>query len=131
MANTLSSRKVSCGFHDTGSLWLHTANMAKKVRAHWFLKAWRKHRGYTQDRLAEMTGLSKPYISQLERGERQYTQELLEVFAEALQCAPVDLIVRDPTDPDGIWSVWDTLRPVERGQVVEIAKTLKRTGTGG
>lgn len=110
---------------------MQNANMSKKARSTWYLKSWRKHRGYTQDRLAEMTGLSKPYISQLERGARQYTQELLEVFAEALQCAPADLIIRDPADPDGIWSVWDALGGPQREQVVEIAKTFKRTGTDG
>jgi transcriptional regulator with XRE-family HTH domain len=105
--------------------------MARHKKNLWYLKQWRKYRGYTQDRLAEMTGLSKPFISQLERGERGYTQDTLELFAEALQCDIADLLVRDPTDPDGIWSIWDQLRPVERSQVVEIAKTLKRTGTDG
>ena len=105
--------------------------MAKANKTRWFLKEWRKHRGYTQERLAEMTGLSKPYVSQLETGKRQYTQELLEHFAEALRCEPADLIIRDPSDPTGIWSIWDQLKPVERAQVVEIAKTLKRTGTNG
>lgn len=101
------------------------------TKTRWFLKEWRKHRGYTQDRLAELTGLSKPYISQLEGGKRQYTQELLEVFSAALGCDhPADLITRDPTDPDGIWTVWGQLRPAQRTQVVEIAKTIKRAGSG-
>jgi transcriptional regulator with XRE-family HTH domain len=110
---------------------LHTANMARDKKTRWFLKEWRKHRGYTQDRLAEMTGLSKPFISQLERGDRGYTQDTLELFAEALQCAPSDLLMRDPSDPEGLWTVYDQLRPVERVQLVEIAKTIKRTGTEG
>lgn len=105
--------------------------MANKAKTRWYLKEWRKHRGYTQERLAEMTGLSTPYVSQLEKGRRQYTQELLELFAEALQCAPADLIMRDPTDPDGLWSIYDALSGAERRQVVEIAKTIKRTGTEG
>jgi hypothetical protein len=64
--------------------------------------------------------------------KRQYTQDLLELFAEALQCEPADLIIRDPSDPAGIWSISGiSSRPVERAQVVEIAKTLKRTGTEG
>jgi transcriptional regulator with XRE-family HTH domain len=131
MANLIASEKVSQQRHDIRSRHWQTGIMSKKAKSPWFLKEWRKHRGYTQDRLAEMTGLSKPYISQLERGERQYAQDLLELFAAALQCEPADLIVRDPTDPDGIWTVWDQLKPVERAQVVEIAKTLKRTGTNG
>ena len=105
--------------------------MAREKKSRWFLKEWRKHRGYTQERLAEMTGMSKPFISQLERGDRGYTQDSLEMFAEALQCAPADLIMRDPSDHEGIWSVWDGLEPMARRQVVEIAKTIKRTGTEG
>lgn len=131
MANSAATENVSHRFHDGPRRLLHTANMARKSRTRWFLRAWRKHRGYTQDRLADMTSLSKPYISQLERGERQYTQELLELFAEALRCSPADLIVRDPSEPEGIWSVWDDLKPAERNQAVEIIKTIKRTGTGG
>lgn len=100
-------------------------------KSKWFLKQWRKHRGYTQERLAEMTNMSIGYLSDLEKGKRRYNQDHLEALATALQCEPFDLIMRDPSDPDGIWSVWDQLRPVERSQVVEIAKTLKRTGTEG
>lgn len=102
--------------------------MAKRP---WYLKQWRKFRGYSQERLAEMVETSKGYISDVERGNRPYNQELLEKLADALQCAPADLLMRDPSQPDGIWSIWDQLAPVEQQQVVEIAKTIKRTGTGG
>jgi transcriptional regulator with XRE-family HTH domain len=105
--------------------------MARDKKTRWYLKEWRKHRGYTQDRLAEMTGLSKPFISQLERGDRGFTQDTLELLATVLRCDVADLLIRNPADPEGIWSVWDQLRPVERSQVVEIAKTIKRTGTEG
>lgn len=105
--------------------------MEKKAKSPFYLKEWRKHRGYTQDRLAEMTGLSKPYISQLETRKRQWTEDLLEIFAEALQCAPVDLQIRNPSQPESIWSIWEQLKPAEQTQVVEIAKTIKRTGTDG
>lgn len=77
----------------------HPANMAKSHRRRWFLKEWRKAAGFTQDRLAEVTGLSKPYISQLESGARQYNQELLESLAEVLRTSPADLIHRRPDDP--------------------------------
>lgn len=105
--------------------------MAGKAKTTWYLRAWRKHRGYTQDQLAERTGISKGYISQLEIGTRQYTQELLELFAEHLNCAPADLIIRDPEDAEGIWSIWGDMKPVERRQLVAIGKTIKGTGTDG
>ena len=96
-----------------------------------FIREWRKFRGLTQVQLAERIGIDKTYLSKIEGGKRRYDQPFLEAAAEVLRCAPADLIMRDPTDPDGIWSVWDALAPMQRSQVVEIAKTLKRTGTEG
>ena len=96
-----------------------------------YIRQWRKHRGLTQEQLAERIGISKSYVTKIETFKRRYDQPFLEAAAEALRCEPADLIMRDPTDPDGIWSVWDTLAPVERRQVVEIAKTLRRTGNDG
>jgi transcriptional regulator with XRE-family HTH domain len=108
--------------------------VSKKAGQRWYLREWRKHRGLTQDQLADRASLSKPYISQLERGEREYNQHLLEHLAEVLRCEPADLIMRDPTAPDPIWSLWETvqtLAPAEQMQAVELIKVLKRTGTDG
>lgn len=103
--------------------------VGKKPKHRWFLREWRKFRDLTQEQLAERASLSKPYISQLERGDREYNQHLLEHLAEVLSCEPADLIMRDPTQPDPIWSLWETLGPTQRVQAVEVIKALKRTGT--
>lgn len=103
--------------------------MAKAQRH--FIREWRKFRGLTQDQLAERIGITKGYLSKIENGKKRYDQPFLEAAAQVLRCEPADLIMRDPIDPEGIWSIWDQLRPVERAQVVEIAKALKRTGTEG
>ena len=87
--------------------------------------------GITQEQLAERIGLDRAYISKIESGKRRYDQPFLEAVAEALKCEPADLLIRDPSDPEGIWSIYDQLQPVERVQLVEIAKTIKRTGTDG
>lgn len=97
----------------------------------WFLKEWRKYRGYSQERLAEMIGTSAGYLSDLERGKRRYNQDTLEVLAEALSCEPADLIMRDPLKTESLWTIWDQLEPMQQEQMVEIAKTLRRTGTDG
>lgn len=103
--------------------------MAKDKRP-FYLKQWRKHRGYTQERLAEMLGSSSGYIADLENGKRRYNQDLLEALAEALTCSPADLLVRNPSEP-GIWDIWEQLKPVERSQAVNIIKAIKGTGTDG
>lgn len=105
-------------------------HLAMAAQRH-FIRQWRKFRKLTQEQLAERIGISPSYISKIEKGAKRYDQPFLEAAAQVLRCEPADLIIRDPTDPEGIWSVWDTLTIPERRQVVEIAKTLKRTGTTG
>lgn len=78
-----------------------------------------------------MIGTTKATISRIENGKQNWDQQFLQLAAEALQCGPADLMMRDPSQTEGIWSIWETLAPVQREQVVEIAKTIKRTGTDG
>lgn len=96
-----------------------------------YIRAWREHRGLTQEQFAERIGINRAYLSKIETGKRRYDQTFLEAAADVLRCAPADLLVRDPSDPDGIWSIWDNLAQSQRTQIVEIAKTIKRTGTDG
>lgn len=52
----------------------------------------RKERGWTQEELAERSGLSQQYISGLERGRRNPTILTLFELAQALGVNPADLI---------------------------------------
>ena len=47
----------------------------------------------SQERLAEMSGLSSTYIGRLERGEKQASLETLIVLAECLKVSPSDLLI--------------------------------------
>lgn len=124
---------------------LHPAYMA----ARHYLRAWREAEGLTLEEVAERIGvlgearresgdvLNAPVsithasLSRIERGLQPYNQVLLEILAEIYKTDPASLLMRNPNDPEGLWSIHDQLRPVERRQVVEIAKTIKRTGTEG
>jgi transcriptional regulator with XRE-family HTH domain len=97
-----------------------------KTRRSTFIRQWRKHRGLTLDRLADRIGVTAGALSQLERGDVSYTQSMLEALADALSCEPADLLMRDPTDPEGIWSIWDQLEPPQKRQAIEILSALKR-----
>lgn len=69
-------------------------------------------------------------LSEIEVGNTNYTQPTLEALALALNCTPADLLMRDPSDPEGIWSVWDNALPGQRAMIVDLARTvLKKTGT--
>lgn len=48
------------------------------------VKAWREHRGLTQDALALAAGVSKPFISQIEGRKREGTTATMKKLAGAL-----------------------------------------------
>lgn len=94
-----------------------------------FIKQWREHRGLSQEQLAERLEMTQSHLSMLENGKRGYTQETLEAVAHALQTDVASLLMRNPKDGDGIWSIWDSAKPGERQMIVDIAKTVTKTGT--
>jgi transcriptional regulator with XRE-family HTH domain len=94
-----------------------------------FIKQWREYRNLNQEQLAERLDMTQPHLSMLENGRRGYTQETLEAVAEALQTDVASLLMRNPEDGDAIWSIWDNAKPGERRMIVDIAKTVTKTGT--
>jgi transcriptional regulator with XRE-family HTH domain len=94
-----------------------------------YIKEWRKHRGLTQEQLAERIGIARSYLTKIERGDRRYDQPFLEAAADALRCEPGDLIMRDPTEPDSLWSIWEGLTPPERIRAAAVLRAM--TGTKG
>jgi transcriptional regulator with XRE-family HTH domain len=134
MANFLASPSVSQQHYDMRPAAGHSANMSKRSTIGWYLQEWREFRGLTQDQLAEMSGYSKPYISQLENGVRQFTEELLSVFSKALNVEPIDLIALDPKALKGevepsatIEQIYKSLNALDRRRYIEFGKTLKST----
>lgn len=94
-----------------------------------FLRQWREYRQLTQEAAAERIGMDRTTLSRIERGRVPYDQALLEAAADAYACEPADLLVRDPSREDFIWSIMDTLKavPVEnQPQVRQIVETFKR-----
>lgn len=95
------------------------------------IRQWRKHRDLTLEQVADLLDMTPSHLSMLERGERGYTQETLEQLARALKTDVASLLLRDPSDSESIWPVWEQAKnkPGVRQQIVEIAKTLIRTGS--
>jgi transcriptional regulator with XRE-family HTH domain len=91
----------------------------------WFLREWRDYRGLSQQQLADLAGLSKPYVSEVERGLKGYTQPTLFALAKALDCEPIDLLLTDPEAPLQFWQAWRDVPPENREQAVAVLKTFK------
>jgi len=94
------------------------------VRHH--IRAWRKHRALTQEQLADATGISRSYLTKIENGARRYDQASLERIAEALHCAPADLIRRHPTEADGVDEIWAAMSLEERTKAGAVLRAMFR-----
>ena len=57
------------------------------------LRAIRKSKGFSQERLAHETGIDRSYVGKIERGEVNITIENIYLLADHLQCSPKDLLI--------------------------------------
>lgn len=97
-----------------------------------FIKQWRKYRGLTQEQLSSRLNVAVSTISQLETGKQGYSQPTLEALADALGCSPADLLVRDPSRQNALWSIEEQLKtasPERRTQILAVVETMLKTGT--
>lgn len=58
-----------------------------------FIKERRKKLNMSQERLAELVGVSTATISNLETGRNGFTDKTLAAVADALKCTPADLLL--------------------------------------
>jgi transcriptional regulator with XRE-family HTH domain len=101
----------------------------KRTRRQTFLRQWREYRNLTQDDLAERLGTSKASISRIEAGQQAYTQDFLEACADALRTDPASLLMRNPTDEEAVWSLWDKAKVGDRKMIENIVRSVIKTGT--
>lgn len=107
----------------------------KRILRRTFIRQWREYRELTLEALAERVGERLPdgfthaSLSRIERGLQPYSQPILEALAEELATDPASLLMRDPSDGTGMWSIWDQAKQGERRMIVDIAKTIVKTGT--
>jgi transcriptional regulator with XRE-family HTH domain len=115
-----------------------------------YLRAWREHRNLTLEQVAEritlrsqerrdaVDDLTAPRsmthasLSRIERGRQPYNQPLLEILAAIYMTDVASLLIRDPSDPEGIWSLWDRIRQSDKQVALSVLEGFaRRTGTDG
>lgn len=102
-----------------------------KTKRKTYVRAWRKFRDLTLEKLAERVGVTAGALSQLERGEVNYTQPMLEALAEELGCAPADLIMRDPKVGAALHLVWNRIPTQDKPKALRMLEAFADTGTEG
>lgn len=56
------------------------------------LRAIRKSKGFSQERLAHDAGIDRSYVGKIERGQVNVTIEKIYLFANCLECSPKELV---------------------------------------
>lgn len=79
-----------------------------------YLKEWRDHAGLSQEVVAERIGKSREQLSKIENGKHGYKEWWLVKLAAIYGCEPADLISRRPTDPTGLYTIINRLRPTQQ-----------------
>lgn len=108
--------------------------MAPGRRTPTFLKQWRRFRNLTQEAAAARLDISQGQLSKIENGRHPYDQDFLEAAANAYSCTVADLLIRDPTRPDAVWSIHDNLlkaTPAQKESVARVVDALLKTGSDG
>ena len=59
------------------------------------LRRYRRHKGLSQEKLAELSGLHRTYVGAVERGERNISLDNMERLANALGVNLTDLLVEN------------------------------------
>jgi transcriptional regulator with XRE-family HTH domain len=102
-------------------------NVAMSENKSQYFKEWRKFRGLTQEAAADLTGLARAYISQLESEAKRHNADILDKFAAAYMCEPWELIGKNPLAPDDasdIVGIWDHIPARNRQQARQILETF-------
>ncbi len=87
------------------------------------LKQWMDKLGATQSEIAVATGISQPHLSLIANGERQVTQQMLEILADFLGIEPAMLF--HPPGEKPIALLMHRLTPDERRMVARMIEALK------
>jgi len=98
--------------------------MTEAARQKWYLREWRRFRGFTQDKLADAIQVSKGYLSDLEQGKKRYNQDMLERLAEVLGCSPACLLSRDPEATADLFDTWSRIPETSRDQAMRVLRAF-------
>lgn len=90
------------------------------------IAALRKRAGLTQAELAGRVGITRPYLSQLETGERNLSIRLQKRLADAMGCEAAEIVdfSDGASDEDAILEAFRSLSPEHRALAAHLARKI-------
>ena len=92
------------------------------------IRNYRTQKGFSQEKLAELSGCHPTYIGQLERGEKNATLESIERITSALQISLSTLFEKIDNNNDGSRNIplecYDLIASKSKGEQEQIYKIL-------
>lgn len=95
-----------------------------------YIRQWRNHRNLTLDQVSERLlhlhdiRITKTSLSRIELGKQPYSQPILEALADVLETDPASLLMRDPSQSEAVWSIWDRIEIPKRNDALRILEAL-------
>lgn len=94
---------------------------------HNFLRAWREHRGLSQEGLAALVETTGSVISLLESGDRKLSPKWLRRLAPALRTTPGFLLDHHPDEiSDDVLEVWAAIPEEKRKDALAMLRVLAK-----
>lgn len=95
-----------------------------------YLREWRKHRGMTQEALADAVETSKSQISELERYNLQLSPKWLRRLSPVLGVQPGHILDHNPEELNtDVIDIWARIPERDRAQAARVLRSFTRTGT--
>jgi len=86
----------------------------------------RKSRHYSQEQLAGLAGMNAKYLSEVERGERNLSVDLLAALADVLEVSPAELLADEqhPSREELIAGIVRLCRPMPPDLLIFVYRSL-------
>lgn len=94
------------------------------------LRTLRKRLKLSQEKFGQEIGFTQGMISQLEKGDADFTRSHLEIIARRFNVNPADLVDADANDPNSIHAIINALPEADRPRAIEILRAMVRTASG-
>ncbi len=100
-----------------------------RQRRRHYIKEWREYRRLTQEQVADRIGISAPNFGRIENNRVPYSQDFLEMAADALMCEPWDLLNVNPLKEGAVLDAIDRFKrfdPEEQAKALDFLEFARR-----